>query len=322
MNDWERIVAASQEGIYESNYLKANSPDGRRGLWIKHNLLRPRSGLAKAEIWAIAFELGRLPRVVKREVPWEALALDAHQIDFRAGSVSLTPNRAQGSVGEARWDLALTGGLPPLHHLGHPWMYTGRFPKKKLLTPAPNLRFQGEFHWGAERWEVERWIGLRGHNWGTEHAWTYAYGNCSAWDDGSARTFDGFSAKIRLGGRPTPWLSGLVGWGPEVRRNRLRHALARCEVMLDRWSLRSGPVRLEMTADPATYVGLRYAHPDGRESYCYNTKFASVSYEVDGQRYTSRQGELEVLLPEPAAGIPLHPTADWDAGGGDYASTP
>ena len=30
--------------IYESNYLQANSPDGRYGLWLKHNLLRPVTG--------------------------------------------------------------------------------------------------------------------------------------------------------------------------------------------------------------------------------------------------------------------------------------
>jgi hypothetical protein len=319
VNAHEGIVAASKPGIYESNYLKANSPDGRRAFWIKHNLLRPLTGPGFAEIWAIAFELDRPPRVYKREVPWDSLALDPDRIGFRAGAVSLTADRAEGALADATWSLGLAGGLPPLLHLRHPWMYTAAFPKKKLMTPAPNLRFRGELRWGADRWQVTDWIGLRGHNWGTEHAWTYAYGNCNAWDDGADRAFDGFSAKIRLGGRPTPWLSGLVGWGPEVRRNRLRHLLAPSAVTLDRWTLQSGPINVEMTADPATYAGLRYQHPDGRESYCYNTKFAAVSYTVEGRRSTSRQGELEVLFPTAEPSIALHPAPGWRQEDGDYA---
>lgn len=319
MSDWERIVASSTPGIYESHYLKANSPDGRRAVWIKHNLLRPRTGEGKAEVWAVAFERERVPRVFKREVAWDGLTLAPDRIAWGAGGVSLAPDRAQGAIADASWTLRLSGGLPPLHHLPHRWMYTGGFPKKKLLTPAPNLRFDGELRWGGDRWPVEDWVGLRGHNWGTEHAWTYAYGNCNAWDDGVERTFDGFSARIQLLGRLTPWLSAVVGWAPQVERHRIRHWRAKAEVTVDRWSLQSGPVRLEMTADPATYAGLRYTHPDGRESYCYNTKFAAVSYEIEQRRHTSRQGELEVLFPEPAAGIALHPAPGWSQIDGDYA---
>ena len=73
-------------------------------------------------------------------------------------------------------------------------------------------------------------------------------------------------------------------------------------------------------ANVATYAGLRYAHPDGRESYCYNTKSADVALTAGGRTYTSRQGELEVLFPEPLDGVPLHPTPGWDPGAGDYRS--
>ena len=43
-------------------------------------------------------------------------------------------------------------------------------------------------------------------------------------------------------------------------------------------------------------TAITYRHPDGRESYCYNTKFADVVWNVNGERHTSRCGELEVLL--------------------------
>ena len=206
-------------------------------------------------------------------------------------------------------------------------MYAGGFPKKKLLTPAPNLTFDGSLAFGGERWEIEGWVGLRGHNWGTEHAHSYAYGAVNLWDDGPAgrdRVVEGFSAQIKLGARKSPWLTAVVGRDPDVRRNRLRHWLGAGSVELDRWSARWRRPRngawLQMTADPRSYAGLRYDHPDGRQSYCYNTKFADVRWAVGDRRFTSRCGELEVLLPTPDPQIPLHPAEGWEPSQGDYRS--
>ena len=67
-------------------------------------------------------------------------------------------------------------------------------------------------------------------------------------------------------------------------------------------------------------VGLRYAHPDGTESFCYNTKFADVRWRVDQEEHSSQMGELEVLLPSPCAGVPLHPAEGWTQKQGDYFS--
>ncbi|MCB9688875.1 MAG: hypothetical protein H6735_27790, partial [Alphaproteobacteria bacterium] len=264
--------------------------------------------------------------VAKREVPWSEVVVDPERIAFDAGGVSLRPDRATGTIADLSWDLALSGGLPPLFHLPHVWMYEAGFPKKKALTPAPNLVFDGELRVAGEVWPVARWVGLRGHNWGTEHAHTYAYGSCNLWDDGDPdRTVDGFTVKVKLGGRPSPWLTVVVGRRPEIRRNRLRHWLGAGEVSTDAWVVRWPGVHrrrasLEMRCDPSTYAGLRYLHPDGRESYCYNTKFADVRWSVGSETWTSRCGELEVLVPEPLPQIPLHPTPGWDGREGDYRS--
>lgn len=322
MDPFERILAARARGLYESNYLKANAPDGSRALWIKHNALVPAESEGVGEFWAVAFSRGSAPVVVKREVPWSQVDADADAISLRCGDIALSPTRAVGQIARVAWDLRLQTTQPPLFHL--PWrrMYTAGFPKKKMLTPAPNLRFHGEIVVDGERWPVEHWVGLRGHNWGREHAHCYAYGSVNLWDDGAERTVDGFTARILLGGRPSPWLTAVVGRAPDVHKNRVRHWLGAGDVALDRWTAhwRRGGVRLEMSCDPADYTGLRYLHPDGRESFCYNTKFAQVRWEVGDQAFTSRCGELEVLLPEPAPDIPLHPSPDWDPSQGDYTS--
>jgi len=176
------------------------------------------------------------------------------------------------------------------------------------------------------RWDVSGWVGLRGHNWGREHAHTYAYGSCNLWDDGDERrTVDGFTVRIVLGGRPSPWLTAVVARGPDLARNGLRHWLGAGTVEPGRWAVSwPGPHRrrasLEMRTDPAAYAGLRYAHPDGRESYCYNTKFADVTWTVGATSATSRCGELEVLYPQPLSGMPVHPAPGWTASDGDYRS--
>jgi hypothetical protein len=318
---WERIVSTAHAGIYESNYLKANSPDGQRGLWIKHNLLRPVQGDGIGEFWVILFERGHAPRVVKREVALSEIALSDADIEITAGPISLRADRATGSIADIRWDLGLTPTQPPLMHLRWDWMYTAGFPKKKLITPAPNLRFDGDIVVGGERWNVEGWIGMRGHNWGREHAWSYAYGNCNLWADGSDRLVDGFSARIRLpGGGKSPWLSTVMARQPDHDLNRISDWFGGATVDADRWSLSTGGCRLEMTADPDTYVGLRYVHPSGEESYCYNTKFASVAWDTPSGRFTSEMGELEVLFATPLAGVRLHPSAEWQPDAGDYSS--
>jgi hypothetical protein len=319
---YERFVAASQPGLYESHYLKANDPTGDRALWIKHNLLRRPDGTGMGEFWAIRFRKGEPPVVVKREVPYSEVTADPTAIALDCGPISLRPDRARGAIADARWDLRLSGGNAPLFLLRHDWMYPNPvFPKKKGLTPAPNLRFDGEIAVGDEVWPVDGWVGLRGHNWGSEHAYAYAYGNCNLWDDGDPRrTVDGISARIRLGGRTTPWLSLVVGQGPDVAKNRLRGLLRHAEVEPGRWKVGWPGVSLEMWADPAEYAGLRYLHPDGKVSYCYNTKFARVAYTVGETTWTSSKGELEVLYAEPLPGVPVHPTPEWSQSDGDYRS--
>jgi hypothetical protein len=318
---FERIVSATTKGIYESNYLKANSPDGQWGLWIKHNLLRPSSGPGIGEFWLVLSRPDGPPIVVKREVDLENIQTDPENISIATSGISLTPAMASGNIADIQWNLHLSGADTPLMHFPWDWMYTAGFPKKKALTPAPHLRFDGHIQIGEQRIDVNGWEGLRGHNWGREHAWTYAYGNCQLWDDGGRRTVDGFSAKIRLpGGLKSPWLSTTVARSPDCNLNQPGDWFGGVHLDPTSWTLTKSPHRLQMTTTAERMVGLRYAHPDGSESYCYNTKFAEVNWTVGDATFHSDKGEFESLFPTPVAEIPLHPTPDWDRTQGDYRS--
>jgi hypothetical protein len=322
---YERHLAAVTPGLYESQYLKANSPANDQAFWIKHNLLVPPEGGGVGEFWLIWFQRGEVPRVWKREVPAERLQLEPARIGLAGDQFRLDAQGCAGKIGDASWQLGFSGGLAPIFHFASERFYTASFPRKKLLTPAPNLQFDGTIELGEHRIEVKQWIGLRGHNWGREHAFAYAYGGCNVWDDGATdRVVDGFTARVRLvAGVLSPWMSGVVfrDGAREVDHNRKRDWFARGAIVEPRhWHVPYRDFSLDMEAGSEPYVGLRYRHPDGRESYCYNTKFAAVTVEDGARRHTSSSGELEVLYAHPLPGVALHPSDSWTQRDGDYHS--
>ncbi len=318
---YDRVMALELPGVYESHYLEAHAPDGERGLWIKHTLFRPVQGEAVAELWFVWFHRGRPPRVVRMDVPWERLELGPG-LRVEAGLARLEPTRAQGELGGIRWDLTLSGGQPPHLHLPFDKLYRLGFPKKKILTPAPGLRFDGTVQLDGHPVTVDGWTGLRGHNWGSEHAHSYAYGNCNRWDDGVSRSVDGFTVRIRLGGRPSPPLTALLVRAPEGERqlNKMRQWLHHGHVTPFSWHVRRARTHLVMSCEARDMVGLRYNQPKGGEQYCYNTKFARVSLRLGTSLVRSRCGELETFFPEPLPDIPLHPPASWTVRSGVYDS--
>lgn len=318
---FETVVALDEPGIYESHHLTANSPDGQLAFWIKHTLFCPVRGDSCAELWFVWFSRGAKPRVCRMDVPWDRLDLgEGPRID--AGAARLTPTQAEGELGGARWHLSLHGGQHPLRHLGWAPLYTLGFPKKKILTPAPGLLFDGLIHMDGHTVEVDSWIGLRGHSWGTEHAHTYAYGSCNLWDDGVPRAVDGFSTRYELSRRPSPLMSSLCVRAPEGDRDLtrpwmwLRHG----RIEPTAWHIRRPATHLVMRCEPRALVGLRYNQPRGGEQYCYNTKFAQVSLRLGTTVVRSSCGELETSFTEPLPEIPLHPPASWSARDGVYDS--
>ena len=323
-DQYDRVLCGpGRRGMYESHYLKANDPDGAGAFWIKYNLLAPREARYPrlGELWAVVWAgPGRRPVVVKKLISERELESHGARLELHLGEALLTTERARGSVEEngrrVRWDLSLTGDSAPLFHFPSPVLYRLPFPKKKILTPRPRQVFEGSLEVDGTRVEVGRWLGLRGHNWGTEHAHQYAYGNANLWDQPDESAFDAFSARIVLGPVLSPWLSLAVWRGSrgEVRHTHPRqwvNPTARVEFPSWSFSFASGssPLRARWTLNPEDVAGLRYLHPDGRVAYCYNTKFAQLELKMEKsqpERLTTHLAELEFLTPRPIPGIPLH----------------
>ena len=324
---------AGQRGHVESYFLRANHPTRPLAIWLKATVLAPLDGPALAESWFIWFD-GERGRTLahKQTKPFEqasflgdgasALEVNAPGMQFDLRAAGSAKGTVPAKEGTARFELAWKQDESPIGQRLSilPWklLRTGPFPKSKLLTPLPSLRFSGtvELPWGTET--LKDWPGMQGHNWGKEHTFEYAWGQCLFPEDDAM--MEGFSARVRVAGTTTPRLSALV-----VRKGGRTFAFdalfdawrQKASVSADSWvlSLRGadGEATLEMDAsDRATkpMVCLGYDNPNGERSYCFNSKLAAVKLVVrpsDGASFTLKSahgGALELLRREPDPRFP------------------
>ncbi|MEZ4308254.1 MAG: hypothetical protein R3F14_09445 [Polyangiaceae bacterium] len=306
----------------ESYFLKANEPGGERALWLRATLFSRASeaGGAVAEGWAIAFGAadGRSTSRSSRRCRFGGLRSRAAGSGCRAdepseGAVlSLQEGRSKGLIARAStriaWDLRYEPTRPAFELLPYSWMYGAPFPKSKLVTPAPDAVFSGEVEVGDERWSIDGWRGMQGHNWGRGNADLYAWCQVNLWDDdgGEPLVLEAVSARVRTGPvlLPLLTLAGVRARGVDYRWNRPSD-MARAEASIDgltyRLSVASDLGRLdaELTAEQGEMVGLYYANPTGPITHCYNTKLARarVTFAPAGRpeiTRTSRVAALEI----------------------------
>jgi hypothetical protein len=326
--------AADGNGHVESYFLKANDPHARRALWLKTTIYASARGAsgqshAVAEAWAIAFDGERGHVAVKSSIPFERARFDARALDIDVGGVVLRPDATSGTIESGGrsvgWDLSLVSDGIPIVHFPHPWMYEAKFPSTKIVSPFPDLRASGSVIVNGERWDVDRWPGLLGHNWAPRHTPLYAWGHCNLWEregDGGAAepelVFEGSSAKVKVGPLLSP-LSTLLCLRWRGVRYDLNAALDLVtntgEISPRRWRFggenRHLALRGELWATSDDFVGLFYENPDGPPTYCLNSKLAHARLEIEARGRApfvvhSRGAALEIGTLDPAHGVRMY----------------
>ena len=324
-----RYRASAAPGHVESHFLKANSPDGERALWVKHTLLVPtrRDAPAVAELWAIAFDRrGRRKLAQKVSYPLAAARLCDAPFSFALPDAELRQGAASGALGAGderlAWQLDFASAEAPFLPFRYPRMYTGAFPRSKSLTPFPDTRAHGSFTAFGERWDVTGWRAAQGHNWGKSHAHAYGWVHCNALclEPGGTPLEDSWvevlSGRVRLGPLVTPFLSvaGLRHQGRLFRFDAARAIVSR-KIAIDTRSFTFELVQDGATlvgafhAAPEQFAGLRYEDPDGRALACLNSKLASgrltLSYEGGAVTLYTDQAALELGTRSPDHGVAL-----------------
>jgi len=309
-------------GFYESFYLRAFDPDRPLGAWIRYTVHKRAGAEPRGSLWFTLFD-ARLPAPVQQKLTSEALTVPSGGWIAVEGS-RLGPAEAAGECGGAGWSLRIEPSTPELRHLRPELLYRVPVPRTKLTSPAPLARFDGSIATPAgEEIDVRQWIGMVGHNWGSEHAerWIWIHGaglegNRDAWLDASL-------GRVAIGGRTTPWiangtlcldgvrhrLGGLGARGLQVHESvdgaRLRipgaHGLA---------------LAIEIQSPGALRAGWRYADPDGGEHDVVNCSLAELALDVTlpggGRRAldTGHGGAYELGMRERDHGVAIAPFAD------------
>jgi hypothetical protein len=313
-------VRAARRGHVESYFLKLNSPDGARALWLKWTLFAAPGARPRAESWAIAFARDLPPRAFKRS--WDldpsAMLRTPFALEFPATRFDGLRTDGELSAGEARlgWDLSLSPRVPSLRPFPFAWMYRARLPETKLTTPVPDAIAHGRYVLDGERVDVSGWRAMQGHNWGTRHAHRYAWCHAAGFDGADEVVFEGLSGRLHRAGRELPWLTLAFLWtGERWLRFDAPRSLARAPVeagvMHWRFETRAGEHRLrgEASARPLETAGLHYPNPIGPLTYCLNSKLARLALTLTGpsgtRHFETDRAALEVGLPCADHGITM-----------------
>jgi len=310
-------------------------------------------GRTVAEAWAIAFDrtvdeeppssyrepgAPRRPAATarhvaaKQTVPIEEATLTrVRPYRLAVAGVQFDGHRLKGEVvhGHARiqFDLTLDARDPaPFVPFPLPAMYRGAFPKSKLVSPIFDARANGEVivegSGPTRTWDVRDWPAMEGHNWGVGHADLYAWAHCNSWNEPEGRdfVFEGFSGRVKLGGRFTTPLITIVGLRHRGVRYEARlagellRARGRIE-RLRRWSFGAkqadATIEGEFEIRDEDTVGLWYPNPTGEMTYCLNSKIAraDVRFTPRGRtplHLTSDAAALEIGTHDASHGIRMY----------------
>ena len=299
-------------GHYESYYLRAVDPDAARGVWIRNTVLRRPGGAPAGSLWCTVWDAAAGPPVAVKATPGVAVPGDWLEIAgarFGPGAVS---GRATAGPHAAAWDLTVDDAAPPLRHLPHPWLYTAPLPRTKLESPAPAARVSGSVEADGRRLELDRWPGMIGHNWGSQHAerWLWLHG--IGFDGAPDAWLDVAIGRVKIGPATTPWVAnGALHADGRTRVLGGMRAPVAVEARPGTAEVSLGDVRIRVSAPLDQTIAWVYADPPGGEHHSANCSIAALEVEAGGRRLaTAHGGVYELGMREHDHGLRVAPFPD------------
>ena len=310
--------SGSTSGHYESWFQRANHPTEALAFWIRYTVFIPTDGARPAlgELWAILFD-GEEIVARKSEVPLAECTFSRDTIDVRIGESTLDQSHCTGSVEDVRWSLQYESPAPPLLMLPER-LYTGGFPKAKLLVGSPLANYVGTLSVGEREISIDGWVGSQNHNWGSRHTDRYAWGQVAGFDNAPDVFLEAATAWLRFGPLWTPPLTiaSVRVAGRVIQRVGMLQALrAQASVEGFRWSFatRDADTSIKATfhASHRDFVALRYLNPPGGDKACLNSKLASCELVVQAPGMqalrcsTQHRAAFELLQDQAPPELPL-----------------
>lgn len=282
-----------QRGMYEVWYLTFNVPDSRAAFWLRYTMEAPLHGTPYAELWGHYFD---------DEDPSRSFGLRQR---FEEGAFELGKEGALAAIGEAvlregeaigalagdghrlQWKLRFSKA-ERAWFVAPPWLH-GFLSRKRTWWCVPNIdvRFEGEIEVDGRTVTVSGARGQQAHLYGGRHAEGWAWAHCNSFDEGREAIVEAVAADLRLAGLRRTVTAVYVRYeGTDYLLNALPGALAcRSERSFPSWSFRAKAkdgteFRGTLNADRERMLQVRYADPDGTESYCCNSELGGLVLEV------------------------------------------
>ena len=326
--DLQNAINASQfnrhdsGGFYESYFLRANHPERPLAFWIRYTVFSPKDNLpaTAGQLWAIYFDGETGSHIaIKQSAPLEQCSFSPSALQVRIAGAALDDRGLRGSAGNGRhqlsWDLSYRGGAAPSFLLPRE-LYSGGFPKAKVLTGMPLADFTGQLRADGTTIDIRQWRGSQNHNWGPKHTDQYAWGQVAGFDSDPDAFLECSTARLKIGPLWTPWLTNVVlrVGGRELLLNALVQALrnrGRYEYFSWEIDAARGPLRVSVnfTAPKDRFVALAYDDPPGATRTCLNTKLAACRVRIvevgrpPVDLVTESRGAFEILAVDDRHGL-------------------
>ena len=314
---------------YESFYLRATAPEGGRGFWVRYTVRVAPGEEPSGSLWFTWFD-GAGPTATKLTCQDVQGAGAATEPWVQIAGATIGAGRATGLIVDAPhrppagWDLHFTGE-PAFEQLNRAWMYSAPLPRTKPVSLHPMARITGTVTVDGKDHAVDRWPGMVGHNWGSQHAHRWIWLHGMGFDrHGDDTWIDVVLGRIRLGPVLLPWVAcgGISLQGRRVALGglgRMRATVVREHPTGAQLTL-PGPdgssVRVDVGADRERFVGWAYADPDGHTHDVANCSIADIEVTVrrpkrpDLTLRASGTAAYELGMQERDHGIPIQPFAD------------
>jgi hypothetical protein len=309
-------VTVAKPPYYESRFVRANAPDGRRAVWLRETLLLPTTGQPAADVWVMVFDPSG-HRAVKQQFPIADADFDDDRWTARIGPTALNDSEAVGELADARWDLSITPGEQEPVRVLSDRGYRARIPTAKTMVRHPMARFDGSLTISGRRVDVDGWTGSVNHNWGTRHTPAYAYGQVCGFDDAPDSTLEIVTARAAVGPQLLPGVTLFVFRhdGREFAVRTIRgsmHSHGRYRPFTWTFGARVGEQMIEgeITTVPGDVIGLTYPDTHGGVKYCYNSAIAHCRIQLAGKAFAraelvSHRAMFEILTDDVLPSVPL-----------------
>ena len=299
---------------YESYFIKAHAPDAPRAFWMRHTVHQRPGEPRTASIWLTLFDATADEPVRAGKQTTDRLEVPPGGYIDIAGS-RVEPGRAVGAIESpslsTQWDFTIESSEPELRHLPIARMYEAKVPKTKSMTPHPAALFNGRLG----DWELDGWLGVSSHNWGSEHAERWVYLHCGQFEGRGRDTWLELTiGRIKVGPLTLPWIANgalqvdgnriRLGGPQKAPRTKVRETPTTLELAI-------GDLHLELEAPKEHYVAWRYADPEGPEHHSLHTSIADLRVRHDGVELVSKQAATyELGMRETDHGLVVQPYDD------------